>query len=305
MLARGRASVTSRLFRKSWFVLLTAVVSALTITLTMLTTAGPASASDTRVRVMTYNIRYASDTPPNAWPDRLPVMKRLLRDHRPDLLGVQEALWRQMRDIENAFPEYGWIGMGRQGGTRDEFSAIFYRKDRFEVLDFDHFWLSDTPNVIGSATWGNTITRMVTWARFRDRRTGADFYHVNTHFDHQSENARVKSAELALQRVRGFEAGRPVVFTGDFNTAAEKSQSYAILTGENALTDTWATARRRGPAYNTFGGWKPPVANGDRIDWILARGDVETLWSEIDPFEQNGQYPSDHYPVIAHLKIGG
>ncbi|MFC4014507.1 endonuclease/exonuclease/phosphatase family protein [Nonomuraea purpurea] len=273
--------------------------------LTMLVTAGPASASDAQVRVMTYNIRYASDTPPNAWPDRLPVMKRLLRDHHPDLLGVQEALWRQMRDIEDAFPEYDWIGMGRQGGTRDEFSAIFYRKDRFEVLDFDHFWLSDTPNVIGSATWGNQITRMVTWAKFRDRRSGTEFYHVNTHFDHQSQNARVKSAELVLQRVRGFEAGRPVVFTGDFNVAAEKTQPYAILTGEDAFADTWRTAARRGPAYNTFGGWKPPVPDGDRIDWILSRGAVETLWTEIDPFERNGQFPSDHYPVIAHLKIGG
>ncbi|MFC7591945.1 endonuclease/exonuclease/phosphatase family protein [Nonomuraea antimicrobica] len=280
------------------------MVSVLTVALTTLTAAGPASASDARVRVMTYNIRYASDTPPNAWPDRLPVMKRLLREHRPDVLGVQEALWRQMRDIEGAFPEYDWIGMGRQGGTRDEFSAIFYRKDRFEVLDFDHFWLSDTPNVIGSATWGNTITRMVTWAKFRDRRTGTEFYHVNTHFDHQSENARVKSAELALQRVRGFEAGRPVIFTGDFNTAAEKSQSFTILTGEDAFADTWKTAQRRGPAYNTFGAWKAPVPDGDRIDWILSRGNVETLWAEIDPFEQNGQYPSDHYPVIAHVKIG-
>ena len=303
MLARGRAVASDR-FRMSLFVPLAAVVSALTIALTMLTAAGPASASDSRVRVMTYNIRYASDTPPNAWPDRLPVMKRLLRDQHPDLLGVQEALWSQMRDIEGAFPEYDWVGMGRQGGTRDEFSAIFYRKDRFEVLDFDHFWLSDTPNVIGSATWGNQITRMVTWVKFRDRRTGTEFYHVNTHFDHQSENARVKSAELALQRVRGFEAGRPVILTGDFNTAAEKSQSYTILTGENAFTDTWKTAQRRGPAYNTFGGWKPPVPDGDRIDWILARGDVAALWTEIDPYERNGQFPSDHYPVVADLKIG-
>lgn len=157
--------------------------------------------------------------------------------------------------------------MGRKGGTRDEFAAVFYRRDRFEVLDFDHFWPSDTPLLIGSATWGDTVTRMVTWAEFRDRRTGRVFYHV----DHQSHNARVRSAELMLRRVRGFKAGVPVVLTGDFNAAAGKSEPYTVLTGDDAFADTWETAERRGPASNTVGGWKPPVPDGDRIDWILSR----------------------------------
>ncbi|GAA2444500.1 endonuclease/exonuclease/phosphatase family protein [Actinomadura vinacea] len=277
---------------------------ALAVLVTGMIAAPAAFAGDAKVRVMSYNVRLNADAPPKDWPSRLPLMKNVLRKHQPDLLGVQEALWQQMRDLDGALPEHDWIGMGRQGGTRDEFSAIFYRKDRFEVLDFDHFWLSDTPNVIGSKTWGNNITRMVTWAKFRDRRTGTAFYHVNTHFDHQSENARVKSAELILQRVRGFEAGTPVVMTGDFNAAAEKTQPYSVLTGQDAFVDTWKTADKRGPAYNTFGGWKPPVPGGDRIDWILTRGDVRTGWTEIDPYQKDGLYPSDHYPVVAHVTIG-
>ncbi|GLZ10823.1 endonuclease [Actinomadura sp. NBRC 104425] len=286
------------------FLGLLAVLVALVFGAVAVAASAPASAGDARLRVMTYNIRLDADAPPRDWASRLPLMKQVLRRQRPDLLGVQEATWPQMRDLDAALPGHDWIGMGRQGGTRDEFSAIFYRKDRFEVLDFDHFWLSDTPLVIGSATWGNTITRMVTWAKFRDRRTGRVFYHVNTHFDHQSQNARVKSAELVLQRVRGFEAGVPVVLTGDFNVAAGKSDPYTILTGDDAFADTWETAERRGPAYNTFGGWKPPVPGGDRIDWILSRGKVRTLWTEIDTYEKNGQYPSDHYPVVAHLIVG-
>ncbi|GAA3983944.1 endonuclease/exonuclease/phosphatase family protein [Actinomadura viridis] len=277
---------------------------ALAVLVTSLIAAPAASAGDTRLRVMTYNVRLAADAPPKDWPSRLPLMKRVLRDQQPDLLGVQEALWQQMRDLDGALPGHDWIGMGRQGGTRDEFSAVFYRKDRFEVLDFDHVWLSGTPQVIGSATWGNRITRMVTWAKFRDRRDGTVLYHVNTHFDHQSENARVKSAELILERVRGFEAGAPVILTGDFNAAAGKTEPYRILTGADAFTDTWETARRRGPAYNTFGGWKAPVPDGDRIDWILSRGPVETRWAEIDAYQRDGLYPSDHYPVVAHVTIG-
>ncbi|GLW67082.1 endonuclease [Actinomadura rubrobrunea] len=295
----GAASRRVRLSPPALLVILVIVVSSVVA----VTASGPASAGDVRLRVMTYNIRLDADAPPRDWASRLPLMTRVLRKQRPDLLGVQEALWRQMRDLDAALPAHDWVGMGRQGGTRDEFSAIFYRRDRFEVLDFDHFWLSDTPLLIGSATWGNAVTRMVTWAKFRDRRTGRVFYHVNTHFDHQSENARVKSAELVLRRVRGLEAGVPVVLTGDFNVPARESEPYDILTGPDAFADTWETAERRGPEYNTFGGWKPPVLGGDRIDWILTRGEVRTFWTEIDTYEKNGQYPSDHYPVVAHLAI--
>ncbi|WP_433324186.1 endonuclease/exonuclease/phosphatase family protein [Spirillospora sp. CA-294931] len=288
--------------RRRWFLSLLAALAVAVSSVVVLT--GQAAAGDARVRVMTFNIRLDADAPPKDWASRLPLVKQLMRKHRPDLLGIQEGLWHQMRGLDGVLPAYDWVGMGRQGGTRDEFSAIFYRKDRFEVLDFDHFWLSDTPNVIGSATWGNKITRMVTWAKFRDRRTGSVFYHVNTHFDHQSENARVKSAQLVLERARAFEKDVPVIFTGDFNAAAKKTQPYAILTGPDAFADTWETARDHGPEIGTFGRWTTPVPGGDRIDWILSRGRVTTDWSEIDPFQKDGLYPSDHYPVVAHVKIG-
>jgi endonuclease/exonuclease/phosphatase family metal-dependent hydrolase len=209
-----------------------------------------------------------------------------------------------MRDLAAALREYDWVGVGRQGGTRGEFAAIFFRRDRFHVLDFDHFWLSDTPSVIGSKTWGNADIRMVTWVKLRDRRTGTVVYHVNTHFDNRSEYSRVRSAQLVLERVRGFEPGAPVVATGDFNTAAGTTQqTYAILTGRDAFADTWTTAPRRGPAYNTLGDWRPPVLGGDRIDWILARGPIRTQWTQIDPYQHDGRYPSDHLPVIADLVL--
>ncbi|MFI0356847.1 endonuclease/exonuclease/phosphatase family protein [Actinomadura sp. 9N407] len=264
----------------------------------------PPDTGDTRVRVMTYNLRQDIDPPPRDWPSRLPLVERVVRRHAPDLLGVQEVLWEQVRGLDGALPGYDWIGMGRRGGTRDEFAAILYRADRFEVMDFDHFWLSATPAVIGSSTWGNTYPRMVTWARFRDRRDGTVFYHLNTHLDHHSGYARVKSAQLILDRVRGFQPGVPVLLTGDFNTAAGESETYRILTGTDAFTDTWRTAGRQGPVHNTFGGWRTPVPGGDRIDWILSRGAVTASWTGIDPYQRDGLYPSDHYPVIAHLTIG-
>ncbi|XRQ04114.1 endonuclease/exonuclease/phosphatase family protein, partial [Actinomadura welshii] len=258
---------------------------------------------DGTVRVMTYNVRGVNDPPPRDWRTRKKLVGHLLGRHEPDLLGIQEARWHQVRDLAEMMPNHRWIGMGTQGGTKDQIMAIFYSR-RFEVLDSGHFWLSDTPDVIGSASWGNRYVRMVTWAKFRDRRTGALLYQANTHLDNGSAESRVKSAELILERVRGFDAGVPVVFTGDFNAAAGASPVYTILTGADAFRDTWTAAQRRGPLYGTLGRWHPPERNGRRLDWILARGPVKTSWTEIDIYRVGGLYASDHFPVIAHLQVG-
>lgn len=264
----------------------------------------PRSPADDELHVMTFNLRYASATPPNAWPDRRPVMRELLQQQAPDLIGTQEGLYQQIKDLEVDLPGYGWIGLGREGGSRGEFMAVFYRKDRLEPREFDHFWLSDTPRVVGSSTWGNTVRRMVTWVRFRDRRTGQEFFFWNTHFDHQVQAAREKSAALVLQRVRDLQTTLPVVLAGDFNAAAGANRAYDLLVQPDAFADTWTTAARRGPGISTFHGYREPARPGTRIDWILTRGPVTALSTEIVTFARNGQYPSDHFPVTARLRLG-
>ncbi|MEV4676228.1 endonuclease/exonuclease/phosphatase family protein [Actinomadura sp. NPDC049382] len=291
-----------RVRRRRWFWPLVAAAAAVLVSGFVL--GAPRADDDGTVRVMTYNLRGVNDPPPRDWKTRLPLVERVLRRHRPDLLGVQEARWYQVKDLTRVLKDYGWVGLGSQGGTRDQFLAVFYRRDRFEVLDFDHFWLSDTPSVIGSATWGNRYVRMVTWAKLRDRRTGAVLYQANTHLDNMSADSRVRSARLILDRVRAFDAGVPVVLTGDFNAAAGASPVYSILTGADAFRDTWTTAGRHGPQYRSENHWLPPERDGRRIDWILARGAVRTVWAEIDPYRDGDTYPSDHDPVIAHLKVG-
>ena len=91
--------------------------------------------------VMTYNLRYASARPPNAWPDRRPLMRDSIRELSPDLIGTQEGVYHQLKELHFDLPEYDWIGLGRDGGSRGEFMAIFYRPERLEPLEFDHFWL--------------------------------------------------------------------------------------------------------------------------------------------------------------------
>mgnify|MGYP001453132568 CR=1 FL=1 len=264
-----------------------------------------ATNSGAALTVMTYNLRYASSTPPNGWPERRPIMSELIRQLSPDVIGTQEGLYSQLMDLSGDLPEYDWIGLGREGGSRGEFMAVFYRKSRLEPLAYDHFWLSDTPEVMNSATWGNEFRRMVTWVRFRDRETGDDFYVFNTHFDHQSEVAREKSAELVRKRVASLNDNLPVLLLGDFNAVAGASRPYDVLTADGFLSDTWLVARtKQGDGINTFNNFKPAVAGGQRIDWILTRGEMAVIRAEISTYSRNGQLPSDHFPVTVTLKLG-
>jgi endonuclease/exonuclease/phosphatase family metal-dependent hydrolase len=266
---------------------------------------GAAKATTNTLSVMTYNLRFASPNPPNAWPQRRPLMRELIQKISPDVFGTQEGLYEQLKDLASDLPEYEWLGLGREGGSRGEFMAVFYRKARLEPLAFDHFWLSDTPEVMGSTTWGNSNRRMVTWLKFRDRQTKQEFYFFNTHFDHQVQPAREKSAELVRRRIAELGTKLPVLLVGDFNAAAGKNKAYEILTQDNFLNDAWLNAReRRGEGIGTFNGFKALQPNGPRIDWILSRGEVTAEKIEIVTFQRDGRFPSDHCPVVATLLVG-
>ncbi len=266
--------------------------------------AAEATAGPDALCVMTFNLRYASPTPPNSWPQRRPVMKECIERVSPDLIGTQEGVYAQLKDIANDLPSYSWIGTGRDGGSRGEFMAVFYKRERFEPLEFDHFWLSDTPDVIGSSTWGNTNRRMVTWVRFLDRQTGVEFYFCNTHLDHQVQLAREKSAELIRARVEGLRKSLPVLLVGDFNAKAGANKAYDILVGAGFFRDLWHAAReRRNEGVNTFNDFKGPTEGDTRIDWILGRGVADVAEAEIVTFSRNGQFPSDHFPVLARVGL--
>ncbi|MEU9286052.1 endonuclease/exonuclease/phosphatase family protein [Streptomyces sp. NPDC048275] len=262
-------------------------------------------APDPRLKVMTFNLRFASTTEPDSWAVRRPAMRALLRRERPHVIGTQEGLYQQIRDIEaDLGPHHDWVGTGRAGGSRDEFMAILYDTRRLAPVEYDHFWLSDTPDVIGSNTWGGGSIRMVTWVRFRDLGdNGREFYFLNTHLDNSSQSARARAAALIGQRTSGLDRSLPLIVTGDFNVAAHKSPVYDTMLG-TGLVDTWDTAAERSALYATFHGYQPLTPDGDRIDWILATPGVTAHRASINTFALNGQFPSDHLPVQATLTLG-
>lgn len=263
---------------------------------------GPADGD--ALHVMSYNLKYASPKPPHAWPQRRPVMATLLRREQPTVMGTQEGLYEQLKDIARDLPaRYDWIGQGRDGGSHGEFSAVFYDRDRLEPQAFDSYWLSRRPKLMGSKSWADTV-RMVTWVRFADLRTGAAFVFVNTHFDHVSRCARIRSAKLVRSQVAALAPRYPVLLTGDFNVAGTPAaRSYRILTGAG-LVDTWLAAEERlTPAYGTYAGYQPPVVGADRIDWILATEQFAVRAAAVNPFAVDDEFPSDHLPLHAVVQL--
>jgi endonuclease/exonuclease/phosphatase family metal-dependent hydrolase len=260
----------------------------------------------TELNVMTFNLRYAHAEPPNLWADRRPVVCELIRQHEPDLLATQEGEYHQLVDMQRDLPHYRWIGLGRRGGSRGEFMAIFYRRDRFAPLAFDHFWLSDSPEVIGSTTWGNRDPRMVTWVRFRDQASCGELCMLNTHLDHEVQRSRERSAALILRRIADFDDAVPLIVAGDFNAPAGDNPVYDTLVTRGPLRDTWLEVGQPEPPLGTYHGFDGLDTDGTRgrIDWILTRGDIKASHACVITCSRNGQYPSDHFPVQVTLRAG-
>ena len=265
--------------------------------------------------VMSFNIRYGTaNDGENNWDKRKDLACDVIRRQSPDVIGLQEALRAQIDDIRAALPEYGEIGVGREDGkTKGEYSAILYRKDRFEVNESGTFWLSDTPEVPGSITWGNACTRVCTWARFLPK-SGKPFYLFNTHLDHLSQPAREKGMALIMSRLCSRKHPDPVIVTGDFNSG-ENNRVVRYLKGElemevasNGLSknplplvDTFRLLHKDASEVRTAHDFKGS-RTGNKIDYIFVQPGVEVLKAEILHDNKDNRYPSDHFPITAAIR---
>lgn len=279
--------------------------------LMLLTTASGASAADavlpaadTTVRVMTFNIRFNNPGDgEHAWPHRKERVASMVAFHQADFVGMQEALKGQIDDLAALLPAYAWIGVGRDDGEEGgEFSPIFYRKDRFEVLEQATFWLSETPGVPGSRGWDAALPRVVTWGHFRDRQTDATFYLFNTHFDHRGEQAREESARLIVEQIDALAGEAPVIVTGDFNVEPT-TRAYQIMAEGVGDARALSATPPHGPEGTFLGFTLETDEVGRRIDYIFVRSGVRVNRYGVLTDHWNGHFPSDHLPVLAEVAL--
>ena len=258
------------------------------------------------LHVMSFYIRLntASDSL-NAWPHRKDFVASQILFHDAHIVGVQEALHNQMVDLAERLKGYKYVGVGRDDGKeKGEYSAIYYDTARLQVLKSETFWLSQTPTVPGSKSWDAAITRVVTWAQLRDKKTGKTFYTFNTHFDHMGKVARAESARLLKQKVKDIAGSSPVIITGDFNAVPTDEPIQVLLSAPDVFTNAKAVSAT--PHYGptgTFTGFQQKETGNDPIDYIFIKNGVKVLKHATLSQTWGGRFSSDHFPVLAVLQL--
>ncbi len=277
--------------------------------------------------IMAFNIRFGTaNDGPNSWPLRADRVVDVMigpggtpAEPAWDLVSIQEALRFQVDQILAAAPGYAYAGYGRDDGVNaGEHCGVLYRPDRLELTETGRFWLSDTPEVVGSTSWGNTITRMVSYQRFVDRldedREG--FWVFSVHLDHQSEASRREAAELIAFRLETIAGTEPAIVLGDFNATPDSAErSYLVGTIKDATGDGIAPPSPRlvdavaaagsGP-LGTFNGWRGGLTTGRFIDTVLVPPSARIIDARVDRelgVSEDGRPPSDHHPVMVRVAL--
>ncbi len=264
-----------------------------------------AAASAQSLNVMTFNIRYSTlRDSANAWIYRKDHVADQVKYHQVQLLGVQEALHEQMTDLKERLPQFNYIGGGRDDGKeKGEYSAIFFDTTQLQLLDHQMFWLSTTPEVPGKG-WDADFPRVVTWGKFKHRKSGKIFFAFNTHFDHIGKIARRESAKLLLQKVKEIAGTAPATITGDFNAHPDDEPIEIILNVNDPLHLTDSKTISKTPHYGptgTFNGFTHKETDPRSIDYIFLQGKW-TVNSHATLSETwDGLYASDHFSVLANL----
>lgn len=256
------------------------------------------------IKVMSFNIRLdVKSDGENQWDKRKEKVVGLMKYYEADFIGGQEVTHPQKKYLEQQLDAYSSIGVGRDDGKEaGEYSCIFYKKDKFTVLQQSTFWLSPTPDSI-SKGWDAAIVRVCTYGLFQDKKTKQKFWVFNTHFDHIGKIARLESAKLIVEKIKELNTKNfPVILSGDFNSKPDEAPSqymHANMQNSRAISklvyggaDTWNAFK-----FNT----KPEGC----IDYIFVSNDKRVSVSKFatltDSYDM--KYPSDHFPILATILL--
>jgi endonuclease/exonuclease/phosphatase family metal-dependent hydrolase len=271
----------------------------------------------TTFTVATYNLRqvnHGDSVNGNGWGKRAPNVAKVALFHGFDIFGTQEGFYEQLKDLKQLMPGYEYIGVGREDGKKEgEHSAIFYRTDKFKVLEHGDFWLSEDqakPNL----GWDAVCIRVCTWGKFKELSTGLTFVYFNLHMDHKGIKAREESAKLILKRIQGMPKGTPVILSGDFNVD-QFSSSYKLLNTSDILRDSYDKATLiYEPVVGTFNGFGSNNIETGRIDHIFLTDnftvskygildDTYQATSKENGNKVEARFPSDHFPVMITVEV--
>lgn len=250
------------------------------------------------MRVMSFNLLcWGQENTDRFWTKRIPLVTRIITKYEPDTLGVQEATPGWMKALKGALPEYACVGVGRDNGkNKGEYSAVFYKKAKYKLLDSGTFWLSETPDKPGLG-WDARCVRICTYAKLQEKKTGKVFVHFNTHLDHIGPIAMQKGAELVTLKAKELCEGVPAFFTGDFNVTPDSAPCKAVKDGGFIDCRDVAKKTDKDFTFHAFG------TAASVIDYVFYKGDIKVDKFAVIREKVDKLYPSDHYSVYADLKF--
>ncbi|MEO7961992.1 MAG: endonuclease/exonuclease/phosphatase family protein [Ginsengibacter sp.] len=252
----------------------------------------------------TYNLRYdnANDSG-NLWTKRAHVIADLIRFHDFDIFGTQEGLINQLNDVSGPLPQYARYGRGRDDGKdKGEHSAIFYKKEKFTLLDKGDFWLSQTPDTPSFGWDAVCCKRICSWVCLNERVSGKKLYFFNAHFDHQGVVARKESSKLILEKIQSIAGDWPAIFTGDINGSHE-SEWYQYLSSSGFLFDTYTLVEYPYANNSSFNAFGAALTGNEIIDHIFVTKHFAAVKWGILTDTYHGKFPSDHFPILAEVLI--
>lgn len=256
------------------------------------------TAEKSTVSVMSFNIRYGdANDGENSWPNRQEAVVRMIESVNPDIIGLQEAKLMQNEYLAEHLPQYAQIGVGRDDGDKEgEFMLVMYKTEKYDIADFDSFWLSETPDEV-SRGWDGACNRTVTWARLIEKGTERELFIFDTHLDHIGLQARIEGLKLLIAKIDEIAGKAPVFVTGDFNATPD---DYIL----EPMFKSFLSARDKAPQtdrHGTFNGFGT-APNSIIIDYIFYRKAVATAYRTVSE-DYGVPAVSDHYPIVAEFNF--
>lgn len=238
----------------------------------------------------------------NSWHHRRDFLSKTLLKHNPSVIATQEGRIHQLNQLKSSLENFELTDQHRSWIGERMYPTIFLKKDQFEFLGSGDLWLSETPDIAGSHSFESAFPRLMTWAKIQLKGNEQKLFIVNTHLDHVKVETRLKQAKVLTQAIKRIWDGQsPLIVMGDFNDSPDSNVREIILKEFPFLQDAWRIFNKiEETSHHAF---KGETQNGARIDWILVDQKLTVTSCQMDKSDHNGAYPTDHYPIICHLKL--